>query len=122
MILVKHVEFVRVETDRAVIHGLHDYTVIPTQCNGVDELMPVSAVRELIRGREFRRPDGESIVVGCSKQAESVFGIQYEAWDEISRLLSCSRSEVLTLQRKIGGFRRWGTWKRLKWLLRATNP
>lgn len=38
---------------------------------------------ELVQGVRFRRPDDTEIIVGMSKQAQEVIGLQYESWQRM---------------------------------------
>ena len=85
MILVKHIEAFEVEGPVGEIAHFEDrpcdYSTQP-----VFELE-----RELVRGRTFIRPDGTTICIGTSKQAQEVLGIQYEAWETMKDELGASR-------------------------------
>lgn len=81
MLVIKRVEFF--ETDRDPLDVLyHSNPNLPVY--GVNGTIEFELFRELIRGREFVRPsDGKRLVVGCSKEAQEVLGMMYEAWEEM---------------------------------------
>lgn len=81
MLVIKRIEFF--ETDRDPLDVL--YCSSPNvPVDGVNGTIDFELFRELIRGREFVRPsDGKRLVVGCSKEAQEVLGMMYDAWAEM---------------------------------------
>ena len=125
MIVIRNIDFIETPQDRTEIY--HQDPMSPPillRTQGDDEYMPVSIVQELIRGRCFRRPDGSELVIGASKQAEEVLGLQYEAWETVHRELCTQRSRLLAAHKQVhkykdelNGIRCASIWKRLKWLI-----
>ena len=79
MILIKHIEAFEVEGPVGEIAHFPD----------PETTRPIE--RETVRGQTFSRPDGTTICIGTSKQAQEVIGIQYEAWEAMKDELGASR-------------------------------
>jgi predicted HTH transcriptional regulator len=41
----------------------------------------------MVRGRRFVTPNGNELIIGCSKQAAAIIGIQYDAWDNQEKMI-----------------------------------
>jgi hypothetical protein len=122
MIVVKNIDFL--ETDRDPVELLATTpTHMPIWCG--EEPVQHDALIELIRGRRFRRPtDGVDIVVGVSKQAQDVIGIQYEAWDNLQKAYDAEQrnhqrttSEMYGYKSRVDEMLNSSFWQRLKWLI-----
>lgn len=90
MIVIKSIDFFEVQGERhefynRYIKGGNPIMTVDTAA-GTDQVM-VEEVAELIKGREFRSPGGRSVVIGVSNQAQDIIGIQYEAWENQSRMI-----------------------------------
>ena len=85
MIVIKHIDFYQTAND------LNTIRCYEHRENRWNELAfdacknNVNIKTELIKGRIFIRPDGTELIIGCSKQAADVIGIQYEAWDNLQQ-------------------------------------
>lgn len=86
MIIIKDIEFLEVDGDKYEILSKNPSDPIETvDGKWVDGIL----VRELIKGVRFRRPrDNIDIVVGTSKQAADIIGIQYECWQNLEMELN----------------------------------
>ena len=85
--------------------------------------------REIIYGRWFYRPDGARLLIGNSKQAAEVLGIQYEVWNKMEaprdRAESLNRAltkendsqkmQMFWLAEELKGIAGATFWERLKW-------
>jgi hypothetical protein len=98
---------------------------------GKEKIVPVSVIRESIKGRRFvRARDNTDVIIGCSKQIQDIIGIQYESFDNIieelrltNNLLMATSKEAAKNNNKIKGyelkidyFNDASFWTRLKWL------
>lgn len=126
MIVIKHIDFLEVQGERyefrhRYISGNNLLMEVGT-ANGTAEAL-VEEVRELIVGREFRDPSGRTVVVGVSKQAQDIIGIQYEAWENQSKMiedliLECSAIQIKVEQKEkeLSKIKSASFWDRLKWM------
>lgn len=88
----KHIfitEIKYVETDRSPweivsTHGPFDQITMFDQDRAQQEVT-VTVVKELMHAAQFRREDGSTFYVGCSKQAAEVLFMQKEAWEILQR-------------------------------------
>ena len=92
MILIKHIDFIEVDRDQVELaHFERPEMSYRVDSNEGDQIVPGEVIRELIKGKRFRRPrDNMDIYVGISKQAGDVLGLCYEAWDTMERALNNS--------------------------------
>ncbi len=79
-----------------------------------EETVNTDTIRELIHGRRFRRSDGTMLLIGCSKQAQEVIGIQYEAWENSEKMLEDYRRCWNNTERKMIAIREMSFWQRLR--------
>lgn len=115
MILVKNLEIIETDRDPMEIvsmHLPHDY--IPV--NGGEKAIPCKQLRELIRGRRFRRPDGKDMIIGMTRQVQDIIGIQYEAWDTLNEALDSYRIQARKYESALDNLHNSGFFKRLKML------
>lgn len=95
MILIKNIEMVEVDRDPyEILSTIHPYEAISVYNGSNIEHIEHEVFTELIRGRRFIRPDGKELIIGCSKQAEEVIGIQYESWENLMGLHESTREEL----------------------------
>ena len=122
MLVIRKVEFLEVNKDPLELLATTQ-PGMPVECG--EELVPVDFFKELIRGRRFVRPsDGIDIIVGCSRQAEEVIGLQYEAWDNLQNAYAAEQinhhrttSEMYEYKSRVDEMFRSSFWQRLKWLV-----
>lgn len=94
MIIIKNIEIIEVDRDPwELIAKIPMDGVIPVNGN---KYIETKLFIELIGGQRFVRPDGKELIIGCSKQAEEVIGIQYEAWGNMSKEWEITRQELYT--------------------------
>ena len=83
MIVIKRIDFIETDQDPfEILSSTAPNHYVPVLENNEPEMISAYALTELIQGTRFRRPDGTNIIIGMSKQASDVIGIQYEAWAE----------------------------------------
>ena len=103
MIVITKIDFI--ETERDPLELIHRYGLdgrIPFS-NGRKEI-EAKELMELIRGRRFVRPDGKEIVLGISRQAQDVLGIQYEEWHRMNLRLKVATDEKLSLMKELNTY------------------
>ncbi len=128
MILIKSIEFYETKMDPIEIVNpniLYKQSLVTS--NYDKEYAEVSDLRELIHGRRFRRPsDGTEIVIGVSKQAQDLIGIQYEAWDNMEKQLDSYYRESMKTRSILTKIEKANLLTRLKWIFtgvtKPTNP
>lgn len=121
MIVITNVEFVHVDRDPWEILTAGPTAKERHQWRG---RMTKEITKELIHGRRFTRPsDGTDIVIGTSRQAQEILGLQYEAWELQAKAYAAEkrshRRTVIELQgcQAILEDIRTASWvQRLKWL------
>ena len=120
MIVIMEVK--AVEVDRP-IYKIQRFTKLPLLGGEPWKTIPAETVhQEVIKGRRFRRPsDGTDIVVGCSKQAQDIIGIQYEAWENMEKAMNNMTNSFVDLQNKLSDIMASGIWTRLKWVFRRVS-
>lgn len=117
MLLISKIEFLDVDVDVHTIFEVKPWEPLPLKGG---EMVEAKVAQELVRGRRFRRPnDGMDIVIGCSKQAQDVIGLQYEAWESLENDRDYWHTQCVASRLKIESIKQAGFWKRLKWLLRG---
>lgn len=87
MIVITNIDTIEVDREYYELDP-YRHQKMPVLLNDQKTYMDTSYVVEQIRGRKFRRPDsGAEIIIGASKQAQDIIGIQIEAWEamEIER-------------------------------------
>ena len=118
MIIIKHIEFI--ETDRdpfEIIRQNMPYVGIPVITDEGEDIVECSLISELIKGRRFRRPsDNKDIVIGVSKQAQDVIGIQYEAWATEFKLRCSLEDRLSDSNRMLNYINNSSVFERFKWL------
>jgi len=115
MLLISKIEFLDVDGDETTIFESKPFE--PLFLRG-GEMIQAEVAQELVRGRRFRRPsDGEDVVIGCSKQAQDVIGLQYEAWENLEKDRGYWHTQSAALRIKLDAVKSAGFLKRLKWLL-----
>lgn len=100
MIIVKSIEIITVDRDPWEILSLtKPYQAVEVFDPGKNKPSHISsnAFRELISGRRFVKPNGDELLIGCSKQAEDIMGIYYNSWDDMSKQLEESRAAFRTM-------------------------
>lgn len=126
MIVIKKIEFLKTDRDIYEIYYSHmmDRPESPMVFDG--EFIAPEFFREIIRGIHFRRPDGEEVVVGVSKQAQEVLGLMYDVWEDQRATIDMLRSSRDKMEKKIdelgGGLFKFecsGFWGRLKYLFKG---
>lgn len=133
MIVIKSIDFFEVHGERHEFYDRYIKNGNPLMkvgtAVGSDQVM-VEEVAELIKGREFRSPGGRSVVIGVSAQAQDIIGIQYEAWENQSRLVEelsrdngrlTTKADQLHRQSKeklieLNEIKTASFWVRLRWL------
>ena len=118
MILVKKIEYI--ETDRDPIDIISmvrpNYPVRVGTEKGA-KLVEVSEIHELIKGRRFVRPSTQTdIVIGMSKQASEVIGIQYETFDNMEESIAQLTSQQRVDRETLDKIKSASLLKRLTWL------
>ena len=101
MIVIKKIEFLKTDRDIYEIYYSHmmDRPESPMVFDG--EFIAPEFFREIIRGIHFRRPDGEEVVVGVSKQAQEVLGLMYDVWEDQRATIDMLRSSRDKMEKKI---------------------
>lgn len=80
MIVIKSIDYYQFDGDMyKLLHALPPQGLMASTKEG-NIHVPADRFVELVKGRMFVRPDGEQVVIGASKQAQKVIGLQYEAW------------------------------------------
>lgn len=115
MLLITKIEFLDVDGDsHAVVDERQLEPLHPKDIGMTEEKI----VRELVRGRRFTRPnDGVEIVIGLSKQAQDIIGLQYEAWEALEKDRDYWHRKCIASRLKIDSIKMAGFWERLKWLV-----
>lgn len=129
MIVIKNIEVFETDLDlcEIVSYAPPGQLVFPS---AGEEPVTIDALRELVRGRRFVRPsDGTDIIIGVSKQAADIIGIQYEAWGQLQERLgflwfslSKCNKECVRLETTIRSLEAAGFFKRLLWLFGVKRP
>jgi len=117
MILIRHIDFYEVDLDTVYIplhHGFADIPVLDEAGRKVPA--PISEVQELVHGRRFTRPDGSSITVGLSVQAQDVLGLQFDAWTNLQRDYNACHINLTKANKVIAAASAAPLWTRIKWL------
>lgn len=115
MIVIKNIEYIETDKDPLEIistkmpHNLVGYT-------NKDAPITVEYLTELIHGRRFVRPDGRTLYIGVSEQAQEVIGIQYGAWNTKEREMQEWVSAYQREKTKVDMYRSAKLWKRIKYL------
>jgi hypothetical protein len=84
MIVIKNIEFEVIEGDITKFTKLLDPFNFNRENSGKENLHP-EIYSEIVKSRVFKRPDGEEIYIGCTKDVSDIIGIQYKEWDKLSR-------------------------------------
>ena len=91
MIAIRSIDYVKVDGTPENIYkfcyqeALTETPMEVETANGTSMMRPTE-VLEIIRGRKFMNPaTGEHIVIGLSKQAQKLLGLNYEAWDNLQK-------------------------------------
>lgn len=121
MIIIKDVDTIEVDENTLIQHliRLSIFDVMPCKDNNgkiVGE--DTHYIEEVVRGRIFRRPrDNKDIVIGMSKKAQYLIGIQYEAWENMEKRIEEKRKEIIKLETIIKKSTEASIFTRLKWLI-----
>ena len=101
MIVIKDLEYYEVPDNiHEVIYQIGGNTFIDVNTQTGPIHMPTIEVRkEVIEGKVFVDQQGNRVVVGLSKDAQNILGLQYEAWEN-------SEKEINTLRKDISQYRR----------------
>lgn len=117
MLLISKIEFLEVEGDERTIFETKPWE--PLKLKG-GEMVEAKVAQELVQGRRFRRPaDGTDIVIGCSKQAADVIGLQYEEWESLEEDRDYWHTQSVASRLKLDSITNAGFVERLKWLIRG---
>ena len=124
MIVIKNVEFYETQKDPIeIVSQSGPYEAIEVLSERGNCIVPVSEVREWIYGRRFQRPsDGVDVVLGLSKQAQDVLGLQYKAWENMSAELCHYHCANHAYQKKIENAQKATVWTRIKWVFSGYCP
>ncbi len=101
MIIVKSIEIITVDRDHWELLSLTEpYQAVEvfTPDKNKPSHICSNTFRELIIGRRFVKPNGEELLIGCSKQAEEIMGIHYDSWDGMLNQLEESRAAFHTIK------------------------
>ena len=95
MILIDKIEFINIDADQIELahYKEPDYPFLVGTEHGED-IKTASVIRELVKGRRFRRSDGTDVVIGHSKDTGDILGLSYEAFDNLEELLSITQDTV----------------------------
>ena len=119
MILISRIEIIDTgDQDPYKIISMHmpDSTV-PIMTQDGPDAVKCSHIIELVKGRRFVRPsDGLDVMIGCSRQAQDLIGIQYDAWKSQERLSEGYRNRIDDLITTLVKFRKASLWTRIKWV------
>ncbi len=121
MIVIKDVDTIEVD-ENTFIQYMIKYTgsdIIPCK-NSEGGIVgeDIKYVSEAIRGRIFRRPrDNKDIVIGMSRKAQYLIGIQYEEWENMEKRIEEKRKEIIKLETIIKKSTEASILTRLKWLI-----
>ena len=77
-------------------------------------------IRELVRGRRFRKPNGEEIIIGITNQASEILGILYESYDNMNQVVEENKYFRYQCQTKLLNLTGWikiPLWQKLYWLI-----
>lgn len=121
MLLVRKVDIIETDHDIAELQAMSSSPDASVPVNGGRDMEKISVIKELVKGRLFRRPDGLDIIVGLSRQAQQVLGLYYEVWDQMETTLYSTREQLFKSQRAINKLRRAPFFTRLKWLFRGCD-
>ena len=104
-----------IDVDRDVYEILHckPYETLPCYKNGAFEPTTATDIKELIRGKTFINYQGETIVVGWSKQVEDLLEVPISSLDKLVSDESKRREEILSLQRRLNNYNNIRFFKRL---------
>ena len=122
MLIVKNIEIIEVERDPWEILSLtKPYQAIEVFNPGKNtpEHIETNAFREMIQGQRFVRPDGKELLIGCSRQAEEIIGIQYESWGNMSEAWEGTRTQLRKAEKELADIRQMTFWMRLKALFKG---
>lgn len=96
MIVITNIETINVPDKEW--HELIHYEKNPNEyipINNYTDSVEASYIYERIHGRRFcRHSDGLDVVIGMSKQASDVIGIQLDAWKNQEELIQSLRDEL----------------------------
>ena len=124
MIIIKNIEFLETDKD---IYEIYQQDHRSNFFKVGDDFVERKIFTELIRGRRFRRPsDGTDIIIGVSKQAQDVIGLQYEAFTNLEQMynLECHNHSVTAREKnkyfsKLEVLRTASFFTRIKWLFKG---
>ncbi len=117
MILIKNIEFYETNQDPIeIVSHMMPYEAIEALSDKGDVVVPISEIRELIKGQRFRRSDGVDIIVGLTKQAQDILGLQYEAWDNMQKELEITHNSLQVANETIKAVTQANIWTRIKYL------
>lgn len=117
MLIVKNIEIIEVDRDPWEIVSLtRPFQAIKVFNPGKNrpERIAENIFREMIQGQRFIRPDGQELLIGCSRQAEEIIGIQYEAWGNMSEVREMTRGQLRKAEKELSDLKQLTFWKRLK--------
>jgi len=74
-------------------------------------------VKDIIRGRRFRRPrDGTDVCIGIASDPSDLLGLQYEAWDNMESEWNRQRGLTNMVERDRRQLLGANLWTRIKWV------
>ena len=102
MILIRSIDVIEIDRDPAEILAWNmPGDIIPV--NGGAEAVEYSVMAELVQGRRYVRRDGKEIVIGVTKQAQDIIGIQYEAWGSLQSDYEAARKDLSRTAKELKG-------------------
>lgn len=116
MIVITDVKFMEFDRDEMILAFRDPYRGIDVRTHEGYETCSAMELQELVRGRRYVRPDGQELVIGVSKQAQDVIGIQYEAFDTLRKESDRYFTEIISMQEEMRKVRSASFWVRLKWI------
>ena len=83
MILVESIKYMEVPDDIwEIIHKRSAYDAIEVITQDGEHVVATNLILELVTGRRFRRPsDGTDIMIGWSKDVQTLLGMPMECWE-----------------------------------------
>ncbi len=118
MILISKIEYM--ETDRdphQIIHCTSPYEGVAVNTDHGKDIVECNELIELVNGVRFcRYGTDDEIVIGMSKQAQDLIGIQYESWENKEKEYSELYSSFTKARNEISFIKNAGLLRRLSWL------
>jgi len=80
MIVIRDIDWVKVDRD-FYEQVSFERPLIRIEDKGGEYLQHIETVSELIVGRQYVNQRGERVVIGKTKLAQEILGLEYEVWD-----------------------------------------